>query len=68
MNDAHKYIFPSYSNGNFNKKGQNGSYGTLSQQYKGGKNETGAPSAIIYQRESRICPKKGNNFYFKGVS
>ena len=28
-------------------------------------NET---SLIIYEKESRVCPKKGNNFFYLGVS
>jgi hypothetical protein len=26
------------------------------------------PSTVIYQKQDRVCPKKGNNFFFLGVS
>ena len=71
MNNDKKYIFQKYNENNPNK---NYIYGSLSNYYSNSNNmenfETAntRPSAIIYQKESRVCPKKGNNFYFKGVS
>ena len=61
----------------YNSQNKNYSYGNLNQSYQ---NQSppgtlvsdnffqNAPTAIIYKKESRICPKKGNNFYYKGVS
>lgn len=61
----------------YNSLQKNYSYGNLNQSYRN-QSPPGTlvssnfsqptPTAIIYQKESRICPKKGNNFYYKGVS
>ena len=45
------------SNYNLNQYQKNNSY-----------TETPKPSLIIYDKESRVCPLKGNNFYYQGVS
>jgi hypothetical protein len=65
-----KYNFSTYDERNFNKKGKSDVYNTLSEYYGNMNNSenTVTPTAIIYQKESRVCPKKGNKFYFKGVS
>jgi hypothetical protein len=61
----------------YNSRNKNYSYGNLNQGYRNqsppgtlvsSNFSQSTPTAIIYQKESRICPKKGNNFYYKGVS
>ena len=62
----------------YNSGNKNYSYGNLNQGYRNQSppgtlvssnfSQLTPPTAIIYQKESRICPKKGNNFYYKGVS
>ena len=51
-----------YVNKNFTPK-KSSSHATLGQMYDFNK-----PPAIIYKKQDRICPKKGNNFFFLGVS
>ncbi len=41
-------------------------HGSFANTY--GVNNQDQPPAIIYQKQERVCPKKGNNFFYLGVS
>lgn len=54
-----------FMNKNYANKNKS-THGSFANTY--GVNNQNQPPVIIYQKQDRICPKKGNNFFYLGVS
>ena len=54
-----------FVNKNSIQKSKTSAHGTLKQSYGADDNQS---NTIIYPKQDRVCPKKGNSFFFLGVS